>query len=174
MSEAVTTQPIKHSLLTRLFHNIGALLIVAAWVLVEMQDNFDNAIMLHKAIGASFLLWTVARLINMTVRKRLPQLPQPKWQVAVAHLTHAALYLCMLAMPLSGILMSVYGGRPVSVFGLFEIPVFVTPDRDMSRFFNEIHGDLIFPALIALIVAHVGAALYHQFILKDRLLTRMF
>ena len=79
----------------------------------------------------------------------------------------------MLAMPISGLLMSMYGGRSTSVFGLFDIPSLVSPDRSMARFFNEVHEDVIFVGLIALIVAHVGAALYHQFVMKDNLIARM-
>lgn len=160
---------VKHSIATRLFHHIGLLLIVVCWALVEFGEN----IALHKALGASFLLWTVARLINAGIRKRLPKIPQPKWQTALMHATHAGLYLCMLAMPISGILMSMYGGRGVDMFGLFSIPAFVSPNRDMARYFNELHADLIFPALCLLVLAHAGAALYHQFILKDNLLSRM-
>ncbi len=164
---------IKYSLATRLFHHIGAVLIVTAWILVEVQDSLDSAMMLHKAIGVSFLLWTIARLINAAIRPSLPKLVQPKWQTIVATLTHIALYVCMLAMPISGILMSAYGGRAINMFGLFEIPVFVTPNRELAGVFNELHTDLIFPALIALVAAHISAALYHQFILKDNLLSRM-
>ncbi len=164
----------KHTLATKIFHHLGLLMMVALWVLVEFRDAIgDNAMAWHKALGAVFLLWTVARLANALVRKRLPEPKQPKWQTGLAHFTHFALYVCMLAMPITGILMSVYGGRPVSVFGLFEIPVFVTASREASRFYNELHGDLVFPILMGLIVAHVGAALYHQFILKDNLLSRM-
>lgn len=168
----MTTNPqtlAKHSLATKIFHHIGILLIVGCWALVEFGENIP----LHKALGASFLLWTLARLVNMGIRKRLPKLPQPKWQVAIAHLTHTGLYLCMLAMPITGILMSMYGGRGLDMFGLFTIAPFVSPDRAMSKFFGELHGDLIFPALCLLVLAHIGGALYHQFILKDNLLARM-
>jgi len=69
--------------------------------------------------------------------------------------------------------MSVYGGRPVDIFGLFEIPVFVTPDRSLARFYNDLHTGIIWPAIIMFTLAHIGAALYHQFIKKDNLIARM-
>jgi len=69
--------------------------------------------------------------------------------------------------------MSVYGGRPVDIFGLFEIPVFVTPDRGLARFYNDLHTGIIWPAIIAFTLVHIGAALYHQFIKKDNLIARM-
>jgi len=76
-------------------------------------------------------------------------------------------------MPIVGLLMSVYGGRPVNMFGLFEIPVFVTPDRSTARFYNDLPTNIIWPMIIIFTIAHVGGALYHQFIKKDNLIKRM-
>lgn len=167
------TAPQKHSIATRIFHHGSLLLMIVLWVLVEYRDDIDGAIGLHKALGVVFLLWVVARLINRVVAKKVPYVaPQPKWQTALAHLVHFGLYGCMIAMPVVGVLMSIYGGRAVNVFGVFQIPA-LKPDREMAGFFANLHTDVIFPLLIALIVAHVVGALYHQFILKDGLLKRM-
>lgn len=160
----------KYSLMTRIFHWAGALLIIVAWVLIEQGDDF---IALHKSVGASFLLWTILRIINRFISPAPPPVPMPKWQTAVAHLTHLGLYIAMLAMPISGMLMSMYGGRGISIFGLINIPALVSPSRDMARYFNELHTDVMFGVLLLLVAAHVGAALYHQFIVKDNLLARM-
>lgn len=164
----LTTQ--KYSLATRIFHWLGALLLLIPVILINMGDDYVG---LHKAVGVSFLIWTVLRILNRFISKAPAPVPMPKWQTAASHLTHLALYLAMLAMPISGLLMSMYGGRSTSVFGLFDIPSLVSPDRGMARFFNEIHGDVIFVGLVALIVAHVGAALYHQFVMKDNIIARM-
>ncbi len=164
----LTTQ--KYSLATRIFHWLGALFLLIPVILINMGDDYIG---LHKAVGVSFLIWTVLRILNRFISKAPAPVPMPKWQTAVSHLTHLALYLAMLAMPISGLLMSMYGGRSTSVFGLFEIAPMVSPDRGMARFFNEVHEDVIFVGLIALIVAHVGAALYHQFVMKDNIISRM-
>lgn len=186
-SQSNTQQPVNHSsgvikygALTRVFHWLGAVIILAAYVLVEFGDSLEgvfgegvSAMWLHKSVGASFLIWTILRTINRFVSKAPSPVPAPKWQTAVAHMTHFGLYLSMLAMPMTGIMMSVYGGREVDVFGIFSIPVFVSPDRDMAKFFNNLHTDIIFSVMLLLVVAHVGAALYHQFVLKDNLIARM-
>ncbi len=160
----------KYTLMTRIFHWVGALLLLIPVILINMGDDYIG---IHKAIGVSFLIWTLLRIVNRFVSKAPAPVPMPVWQTAVAHLTHLALYLAMLAMPISGLLMSMYGGRSTSVFGLFDIAPMVSPDRDMARFFNQIHGDVIFVGLVALVVAHIGAALYHQFVVKDNLIARM-
>lgn len=160
----------KYTLATRIFHWVGALLIVGAWVAIEQGDDY---ISLHKSIGASFFIWTLLRIINRFVSKAPPHPPMPKWQTGVAHLTHLGLYLAMLAMPITGMLMSMYGGRGVSVFGLFSFPSVVGIDREMAKLMNGIHTGAMFYVLIFLVVAHVGGALYHQFIMKDNLIARM-
>lgn len=164
------TLPAKYSIVTRAFHWIGALLIVIAVILINMGNQY---IALHKAVGVSFLIWTVLRIINRFISKAPPALPAPKWQIAIAHLTHLGLYIAMLAMPTSGLLMSMYGGRATSVFGLFEIAPMVSPNRQLAGIFNELHTDFWFVFLVCLVIAHVGAALYHQFILKDNIIARM-
>lgn len=160
----------KYTLATRIFHWIGALLIIGAWVVIEQGDDF---IALHKSIGASFLIWTVLRLINRLVAKAPPHPPMPVWQTAIAHLTHLGLYVAMLAMPITGILMSMYGGRGVSVFGLFSLPSVVGIDREMAKLMNGLHTGAVFYVLVFLVVAHVAGALYHQFVMKDNLIARM-
>ncbi|OOR93523.1 cytochrome B [Moraxella caviae] len=160
----------KYSLAVRVFHWVGALLILWAVVLINMGDDYIG---LHKAVGASFLIWTLLRIITRFITKAPAPVPMPAWQTAVSHLTHLGLYVLMLAQPVSGLLMSMYGGRATSVFGLFEIPAMVSPDRDMARLFNEWHTGLIWTTLLVLIAAHVGAALYHQFVVKDNLISRM-
>ncbi|MDO4896592.1 MAG: cytochrome b [Moraxella sp.] len=166
-------QPIanqKYTIATRLFHWVGALLIILAVVSINLGDEY---ISLHKSIGASFLIWTVLRILNRFIAKAPPHPPMPVWQTAIAHLTHLGLYLAMLAMPMTGALMSMYGGRGVSVFGLFSIPSVVGINRDMATVMNGLHTGAVFYVLVFLVIAHVGGALYHQFVMKDNLMARM-
>lgn len=162
--------PTKYTLATRLFHWIGAVLILVAVISIKSGDDY---ISLHKSIGASFFIWTILRIANRFVSKAPPHPPMPKWQVGVAHLTHLGLYVAMLAMPITGMLMSMYGGRGVSVFGLFSFPSVVGIDREMAKVMNGLHTGAVFYVLLFLITAHVAGALYHQFVMKDNLISRM-
>lgn len=140
-----------------------------------LYNNLDSKlyIELHKAFGVSLLFWMIARIINRIFTKAPPVAPMPKWQQLLSQLSHFALYALLIAMPIAGLLMSVYGGRPVDVFGLFQIPVFVTPDRGLARFYNDVHTDIIWPIIIAFTLLHIGAALYHQLVKKDNLMARI-
>ena len=175
--ETLTAAPrvMKWPLASRIFHWGSAVLLLVTWLMIALNENLEGNrfISLHKAFGISLLLWMIARIINRLVTKTPPDLPMPKWQTFLAHFTHFALYASLIAMPIAGLLMSVYGNRAVSMFGLFDIPVFVTPDRAMARFYNNIHTDIIWPMIIAFTLLHIGAALYHQFVKKDNLIARM-
>lgn len=165
----------KWSVSSRIFHWISAVLLLITWIMMLLNNNFDSNIYigLHKAFGVSLLFWMIARVINRVFTKAPPPISMPKWQLLLSHLSHFGLYALLIAMPTVGLLMTVYGGRPVDIFGLFQIPVFVTPDRTLARFYNNLHTDVIWQAIIAFTAVHISAALYHQFVKKDNLIARM-
>ncbi len=160
---------------SRIFHWISALLLLITWVLILTYEYTDQSLFinLHKAFGLSVLCWMIARVFNRLLTKAPTSVVMPEWQKKISKLNHFALYALLIAMPVAGLLMSVYGGRPVDIFGWFEVPVFVTPDRSYARFFNNVHTEIIWPMIVAFTSLHIGAALYHQFILKDKLINRM-
>ena len=165
----------KWSASSRIFHWVSAVLLLVTWLLMLAYGYNESKVYigLHKAFGMSVLFWMIARVINRLFTKAPPPLPMPKIQVIVSQLTHFILYALLIAMPIAGLLMSVYGGRPVDMFGLFEIPVFVTPNRTAARFYNDVHADILWPMIIIFTLAHIGAAFFHQWIKKDKLIDRM-
>ena len=62
---------------------------------------------------------------------------------------------------------------PASITTIMILPIFVTPNHSTARFYENIHTGVIWPMIIAFTLLHIGAALYHQFILKDKLINRM-
>jgi cytochrome b561 len=61
---------------------------------------------------------------------------------------------------------------PIMVFGLFELPPIWPQDRPLSGRLFVVHA-LIGAAIACLAAVHIGAALYHHFVRKDRVLMRM-
>ena len=127
----------------------------------------------HKATGV-VILFLVAFRIYWRYTHRVPKLPEDMRPIEkrLAHLGHLALYVLMVAMPLSGWLMSSAFGSKVSIYGLFTAPSIMGKDKEMASFFHEAH-EVIAYLFIAVIVGHVLAALYHLFIRKDGVLHRM-
>ncbi|MEC7118331.1 MAG: cytochrome b/b6 domain-containing protein [Pseudomonadota bacterium] len=180
MSHVNTPQPrSRWSLAVRLFHWISVLALLVIWALITLHENTDGAgglyIGLHKALGVCFFFWMLARLTNRVIQKSIqpPPVVASRWQQLSAGLVHSLLYALLLLMPLSGFLMTQFSGRATQMFGWFEIPSLLTPDPDAARWFNQLHTDLIWTAILLLTVAHIGAALYHRLVKKDQTLKRM-
>lgn len=127
----------------------------------------------HKWIGITALLLALARIAWRSTHQP-PALPDgmPAWQQLAAQGVHHALYLLMLAVPFSGWLMSSTLGVPVVWFGVLQLPDLVGKDKELGELLKLLHQLLNF-ALLGFVLAHVGAALHHHFIMRDGLLARM-
>jgi len=89
-----------------------------------------------------------------------------------ARSVHRMLLALMFIIPITGYLITTSDGKPVDMFGLFEIPALLSVTemvRDNSIF---LHYWLAY-GTIALVGLHAGAALKHQFINRDGTLRRM-
>ena len=154
-----------------------ALLIAAAFLLGLTVDDFpkaykDAVVNAHSLLGLGVLLLT---LVRIGWRFGHPPPPAPKsmhaGMVRLSKLTHGLLYLLMLAVPLIGLPTLFYRGRGLD-FGLFQVPAFLARTPDIFRPLTEQH-ELAAYALVGLAAGHIAAALYHQWILRDALITRM-
>jgi cytochrome b561 len=60
-----------------------------------------------------------------------------------------------------------------TLFGLFKLPeVHAVADRGISKYWENLH-ELMSHALQVLVLVHVVAALWHQFVKRDTILARM-
>ena len=127
----------------------------------------------HKWAGVTVFLLVILRLA-WRVTHQPPPLPagMPRWQQWAAHTTHVLLYLLMLAIPLSGWLMSSAKGFQTVWFGVLPLPDLLAKDKVLGDLLATLHMSLNL-LLVALLVAHVGASLKHHFINKDDVLLRM-
>ncbi len=140
---------------------------------LNIWDGLTNTLYSgHKLAGMLLLLLVIARLAYRFKNGAPPDEPSlAGWQRAIAHLTHWSLYGLLLVVPLAGwVGISLYPS--LGVFGLFSLPGLVTPDQDRAALAFLAHKWLGI-AMALLIAAHVGAALFHNFILKDGVLRRM-
>ncbi len=156
---------------------------IAALVLVNLTlglfhesllDGIGWVIPIHKAIGITVLALTLAR-IAWRVMHRPPPLPvdMAPWERTAATFVHRSFYALLLALPISGWMLSSNPARlkPMSWFGLFPIPP-LPISTAASKLGHEAHGILGYVAA-ALVVLHIAAALRHHFILRDSVLARM-
>jgi len=168
-----------YGLVSQKLHWIIAILIVGllavGWYMADMPRSPEKFQLygVHKAIGIIVLALAVLRISWVVLQPKPETLgSESKLQIVAAKAVHGFLYLWMLAMPLSGWLMSSAGGHPVSVFGLFTMPTLVEKGSSLGGIAHEVHETL--PVIgVLLLVAHIGAAVYHHVILKDDTLRRI-
>ena len=115
-------------------------------------------------------------LVRVAVRIAFPPPPLPagmsRGQQLSAHAGHLALYLLMLAIPVSGWLMSSAKGFQTVWFGVLPLPDLVGKDKALGELLAEVHETLSW-MLVALVAVHAAAALKHHFIDRDDVLARM-
>ena len=78
----------------------------------------------------------------------------------------------MLAIPLSGWLMSSAKGFQTVWFGVLPLPDLLAKDAALGDTLKAVHEWLNY-SLLGMVVLHSGAALKHHFIDRDSVLTRM-
>ncbi|KAB2318701.1 cytochrome b [Betaproteobacteria bacterium SCN1] len=127
----------------------------------------------HKWIGISVLLLVGLRLV-WRVTHTPPPLPADlkAWERAASHAAHGALYLLMIAVPLTGWLMSSAKGFQTVWFGVLPLPDLVGKDRALGETLEDAHEILNF-VMLGLVSLHVAAALKHHFVERLPFLQRM-
>lgn len=126
----------------------------------------------HKAGGVLLLIlamWRISWRFFQGFPKDLA--PMPTWQKLSAKLVHWMLIFALVAMPVSGILLSLYSERGINVFGLFIIPP--QPENVLvSGLASLVHESMAYLVAAALFM-HVGAVFKHHLIDRDNTLVRM-
>lgn len=170
------TEPPALGIATRAMHWGVALLVVLAWLVGSTMEWFprgpgrDTVTMLHYSLGLLVLGFAAPRVVWRLLAP-LPPLPgQPRWQHLAAVAVHLALTVLTIALPLSGLFDRWARGRPVKVFGGLDLPApFPIPGDRLWGEVHEVMGNL----LLAVVAAHVAAALWHHLVMKDSTLRRM-
>lgn len=180
MSETETTaagkSAGKYDGVAKTLHWIVALFMIVmltfGWGLEDMEINEKvQTLVIHSSLGISVFLLMIARLLWRRGHTP-PALPDhmPGWQVAASKASHHSLYLLTLLQPLFGLGQSMFADYTVRPFGL--VSVSMGANESLHKIFHVAHG-LNGRLLVALVLLHVAAALYHHFVQKDTVLKRM-
>ena len=169
----------RYSTASIILHWLMLLLLVAVYAAIEFREFFPKGTgprealkMWHFMLGLSVLglVWLriAARLIWGT-----PPLPpdEPAWRQAVGRVTHLALYIFMIGMPIAGWLILSAEGETIPFFG-FDLPALVGKNEQLAEQTEEIHklGGTMGYWIIGI---HAAASLFHHYILRDRAFSRM-
>jgi cytochrome b561 len=160
----------------KFLHWIMALLIIGLLILgfsMEALENKKFFFWLHKSFGLLALFFVIFRVIWRLTNK-YPSLPEgtPKKLGLLAKITVFGLYSLMFFMPISGIILSNSFSRPVPFFNFFDLNLFAS-NPELGTLVAKLHGLGAF-LLTSLILLHLLGGLFHQFVLKDNLLKRLY
>lgn len=138
------------------------------------DSMYKTAPFVHKSIGVLLFLVMILRVVWRFVSPPPVALSShQKWEVKLAHIVHIGLYCLLFVIMASGYLISTADGRPVSVFGWFEVPSVISGIDNQEDIAGEVHEILAY-VLIGLVGVHAIGALKHHFIDKDLTVLRMF
>jgi len=172
-------------------HWMTALLFLGAYVSVYYRHWFTEAktpenwtaLQLHLSIGVTIGVVVALRLLwKMANRSPDPE-PGSRLDHLAAKAGHLALYAVMVIMPVTGYLGT---GVNTEYFFLFDITSFKETEyfifnysdtmtfKEFEKPIDFIHKDIMGAWVVwLLIVGHIAAALYHQFVKKDRTIEKM-
>lgn len=162
----------RFSLPARILHWVMAVLILAmlligAGMISTATAAYPQLLAWHRPIGIAILILALVRLA-VRLTHRPPPLPAdlPVIQVAAAKGSHYLLYLLMIGMPLIGWAMQSAGGYPVTLWQGMTVPPILPHDIQLYGWLRYAHRLLAY-AFFLLILAHLGAALFHRLIRRD-------
>ncbi|MFC3394456.1 cytochrome b561 [Brenneria rubrifaciens] len=160
-------------------HWLVFVLLVVAYATIELRWIAERGSLLrtvmmvtHFSCGVLVLALMLVRLFLRT-RYASPAItpPPPRWQTALATLTHTVIYLLFISLPILGTISRYYSGRDWMLFGI-GMPMSATPNTELAGSLMDWHETLA-PLGYWLIGLHTVAALFHHYVLKDNTLLRM-
>ncbi|MGN6665691.1 MAG: cytochrome b [Trinickia sp.] len=161
----------------RLLHWLVVALVASQFVLgwtmpdVHRDTQPVGLIAWHLATGAALIAAVVARIVWRLTHRPPPAELSPLLD-RLSRATHGLLYVALIAVPLLGWANASSRGWAVKLFGALRLPALAPTGSTVGHAMGDVHGTLAW-VLLALIGMHVGAALFHRFVLKDRVLQRI-
>ncbi len=131
----------------------------------------ETLMQVHRNCGLLILALALPRLLAAPWLRSAAVAAGPlaRW---AARLAHTGIYGLLVAQPLAGWVLSSARGQHLSLFGVIPLPDLSARDRDLADSLHDLHEGLAW-ALLALVAAHIAAALWHHFLLRDDVLRAM-
>ncbi len=169
--------PKSYDPVTKILHWLVFLGVASQFAVGEFMPHIGRntqetgLVAIHVGLGG-FVLLLILAAIAWRLTHPVPQLPElPGWQRIAAVLTQWTLYLLILVMVLLGWAAANFRGWPLTVFGV-TLPGLANKGDSWAHSAGDVHTFLVY-VLLGLVALHVAAALYHHFMLRDKVMRRI-
>jgi len=158
-------------------HWATAFLVIANFALSQVWDWFAKPTKglledTHMSFGVLLAVVVVARIAWRLVPGHQVSSLEAGWMRIASKATHYVLYALLIAEAVLGFAFRWGAGRPMAFFGTGIPPMIGEMAKPLRRELREFH-EWIGWAIIIIALLHALAALYHHYVLKDRVLVRM-
>jgi cytochrome b561 len=158
-------------------HWATAFLVVANFALAQTWDWFAKSArglmeVTHMSFGVLLAVVVVARIVWRLIPGHQVSSLEVGWVRLASKGTHYLLYALLVAEAALGFTFRWGAGRPMEFFGAGIPPLIGAIDKPLRHQLREFH-EWIGWAIIIIALLHALAALYHHYVLKDRVLRRM-
>lgn len=165
--------------LAKTLHWLLLIMILGAMIGGNLESSMEDgpekqaAVAQHMGFGLTILLLVAFRLTwRLYNTQPTASTALTAKEATLSRAMHYALYVLMLAQPLSGMTMVMSKGYPVSWFGVFSVPQLVPKSDALNALAHETH-EVVWILLAVLALGHAAAAIKHHFIDKNDVLKRM-
>jgi len=153
-----------------------AALLVTGFATQHADDTatLDTLLAVHRSLGVSVFVLTALRLIWRLGFAALPPFPEHMLRIQqwAAKANEYGLYALLFLQPISGFGDTLFRGKPFELFGQ-TVPALLPRIPSLFKPLHLAH-EYGAKALLALIGLHAAAALFHQYVLRDKVLKRMW
>lgn len=129
---------------------------------------------LHKSLGVTLFALAILR-VAVRLSTRAPAEPASFGPLVrlTARLNHAALYVILFAMPVTGYMFSSAGGYSLKYFWTFSWPRLFAGNKAIAEAGEIAHGTLAYVVYVV-VALHIAATLWHALVKRDETLARMW
>ena len=170
---------LRYGAVAQFFHWTTAILVVVAFVygpggseqrVYSVARDFDRQ--LHETLGLTVLTLAIMRLAWRAFDVAPDDPPMPPWMTLSARVLHAMLYVLLFFLPITAVSGAWLEGHPLTLLGNVRIDPLLAEHHPVGSTIASIHtwlGDTI----LWVAGVHAAGALYHHFVLRDRVLRSM-
>jgi cytochrome b561 len=170
-------QQTQFTILMRILHWLMAAMVLTMLVIgvamVASLGDYHRLVSIHRPLGAAILILVVIRFV---VRQLSPLPPFPPTMALqerlIAHISELVLYSLLFVLPLVGWGMLSAARYPIILYGPLHLPPILPHSVMLYAFLRKTHTFLAYLLFFAFI-GHFGAVLFHTFITRDALFSRM-